>query len=65
MTKKQALQLLIEHAAENVAGVGVGLRSTPSDTVKVLVREAIEKLFPDAHGREMDRNDFFNMRLKH
>jgi hypothetical protein len=50
MTFRRALQVLIQHAAENQAGTGCGIRSLPSDNARMEIAEAIEKTWPKAYG---------------
>ena len=63
MTKKQALAILIENAAENVAGVGCGIRPEVSEERTMRVRWAVVRLYPDAYGRSADENDLRGLRL--
>ena len=63
MTKKKALHVLITHAAKSAAGAGQGFRSGDIDKDRIVVREAIVKLYKDAYGCEVDGNVLFNMGL--
>ena len=62
MTYKKALQILIESAARDVMGMGLGYRTT-TEKWRVKVREAISKVFPKAYDREMDYSDRYNLHI--
>ena len=61
MTKRRAMQVLIQHAARNCSGSGTGIRSLPSDADQREVAQAIYKLFPEAYGRRPYGSDLFNL----
>ncbi len=61
LTQKRALQVVLTHAARNVAGVGCGVRPAINREEQELVQRAIEVLWPKAHGYEMLHNDWFNL----
>jgi len=63
MTRKLALQILIENAAANAAGMGVGIKEKKWTSIKNkdLVRYAIIKLWKDAYD-DVDLN-LFNLGL--
>lgn len=63
MTTRQAVRILIRHAAANVRGTAQGIRPAITDTERAEVREAVEHVFHDAFGREMDDSDRFNLGL--
>ena len=63
MNKRQALQIVIQHAAANVAGVGCGMRPGVSGDEKLRVEIAIRKLYREAYLHTPDESDFFNMGL--
>lgn len=63
MTKLDALDVVIRHAAANVAGVGTGIRAEVRPLEKVEVVRAIAILYPYAYGRSLDDSDRFNLRL--
>lgn len=60
MTKREALRILIEHACQNCAGCGVGIRSIPSFTEIERVREAIQKVWNEAYQYPFHESFFFN-----
>jgi hypothetical protein len=64
VTKREALHILIHHAAASCAGVGCGIRTLPSDDEKRRVRDAIAKVYRDAYGREMEDTDQRNLNLR-
>jgi hypothetical protein len=59
MTKREALTTLIRAAIRDMEGQGRGIRLTTDDYRKK-VREAIEKLWPQAYGYPMNDNDRYN-----
>lgn len=61
MTKKEAIRLLIEHAAKNCVGAGCGFHTVPSHDVQVDVSRAILKVWPESYP--IDRNVFRNLGL--
>jgi hypothetical protein len=63
MTRREALQVLIKHAAADCNGAGTGIRTVPDRAERERVREAVKKLFREAYGREMDDSDAFNLKL--
>lgn len=63
MTKRQAMVILIEHAANNVRGAGVGMRPEISEATRLQVAAAVDKVFRDVYDREPQRSDFFNLGL--
>jgi len=60
MTRKQALQILIRAATNDIGGQGRGYRST-TDEWRDKVKEAIEKIWKDTYGFEMSDSDRFNL----
>lgn len=60
MTKREALILLLDHAARNVAGVGCGIRPSLDRDELAKVVEAMSIVWPDAYGYEMAPSDLFN-----
>lgn len=60
MTKREALQILIDHAARNVAGVGCGIRPEISKDELARVVEAMSIAWREAYGFEMQHDDLFN-----
>lgn len=63
MKRKEALQILMEHAARDVRGVGCGVRPSPSEKERALVREAWAWAHAVVYGREADSHDFYNAGL--
>lgn len=63
MTTKAAIRILIRHAAANIRGTAQGIRPVITDTERAEVREAAERVFYLANGREMDDSDRFNLGL--
>ncbi len=63
MTKREALQILMDNAARNLAGVGRGIRPSISNEQKMKVIEAIIKIHPDAYGFPADNSYFYNRGL--
>jgi len=53
MTKKKALQILIQSSLKDIRGAGRGIRST-TDEWRKEVKEAIRKLHPDAYGYQIN-----------
>ena len=47
MTRKEAIHILIEHAAANCAGTGCGIRSEISENQRIQVAKAILKVWPE------------------
>lgn len=52
MTKRQAINILIQHAAENAAGCGRGIRSIPSAERIEELKWAILKVWPNEYPVE-------------
>lgn len=63
MTRMQALRILIEHAAQNVSGVGCGIRPDVDEKTKARVGEAVSKVWLTAYQRRICEADYFNLRL--
>lgn len=63
MTFKEAMRILVEQAAENAAGSGVGLRSRISESNKLLVARAISVVWKRIYDRPVDDSDLRNLRL--
>lgn len=63
MTKKQALKVLIENAAANVAGAGCGLRAEVTRERQEVVRDAIAKWYESAYGFPLYKSALINMGL--
>jgi hypothetical protein len=63
MTKREALQILIENAAKNVAGAGCGLREPASDKRTKEVRTEVEKWWKDAYSFDLDDSQIRNLGL--
>lgn len=63
MTKSRALQILIDHACQNCAGSGVGVRSIPSASTQKAVKEAIRTVWKGAYSCPLDENFFLNRGL--
>jgi hypothetical protein len=61
VTRRNAIQILIKHAADDIGGTGRGLRTLPSTEERNNVRQAIQRLYKDAYGRYADENDLFNL----
>lgn len=64
MTKREALDVLIRNAAENVSGVGQGLRPEVSTGKNAAVVEAIVKLWHDAYAYPVDEQSLRNLGLR-
>lgn len=62
MTFKKALSIVIESAARDIRGQGLGYRTT-SEESRQEVAAAIEILWPKAHGYELDDSARYNMGL--
>lgn len=60
MTKRDALILLLDHAARNVAGVGCGIRPPLDKDELAAVVEAMSIIWPQVYGYEMQPSDLFN-----
>lgn len=63
MTTKDAVRILIRHAAANIRGTAQGIRPEITDKERAEVREAVRCVFKEANGREMDDSDRFNLGL--
>lgn len=63
MTHKEALQILIQEAAKNVVGSGVGIREEVTGDKKMRVAQAIRKEYERAYGYAPDRGTFYNLGL--
>ncbi len=63
MTRKKALQILMENAAENVRGQGCGIRPAHSEQKSALVRDAIIRLWKEAYSWDIRSADLFNIGL--
>lgn len=63
MTKRKALQILIEHASRDCVGTGCGIRTNPTEEQIILITQAVCKVYKDAFDREVDNNDLFNLGL--
>lgn len=61
MTKRKAIEILITHAARNVAGQGCGIRPSISERERDEVKQAILKMYHDAHRRYAALDDLFNL----
>lgn len=49
MTKRQAIMILIAHAAKNAIGGGLGYHAVPSAPELEKLAQAIEKVWPEAY----------------
>ena len=47
MTRKEAIHILIKHAAADCRGAGLGIRTMPSKEAKAQVAKAILKVWPE------------------
>lgn len=63
MTTRDAIRILIKHAAQDVAGQGCGLRVPLSETDRDKVREAVRKVFRTVNGRDCGTTDLYNLGL--
>ncbi len=63
MTRRRALQVLIEHAARDVGGVGQGVRPGATEEQKRDVRRAVRVFYKDAFGFTRGDNDLRNLGL--
>jgi hypothetical protein len=63
MTTRQALQILIYQASQNIKGVGCGIRSLPSDAEIEKLAEAIEKVWNRAYYGSLDNVQRYNLGL--
>ena len=62
MSKKLALQILIQSASRDIKGGGLGFRST-TDEWREIVSNAIRKLYSDAYGIPISESVEFNLGL--
>ena len=60
---RQALQILIDNAAKNVAGVGVGIRPIITSKTRTQVRDAILQVWWCAYSFECDESALRNLGL--
>lgn len=58
VTRKEALAVLIRYAAERVAPAAANGTQVVTRADREAVREAVERLFPEAHGRSMASSDY-------
>lgn len=63
MSVSRAIQVLIRHAAANVAGVGCGLRPVVSTDERQELSLAIHTMWMRGHGYPMSGSDWFNLRM--
>ncbi len=63
MTKREAMQILINFSAKWGAGCGVGIRETLSQKDQEEIRQAIQKLWVDAYDYPFHNEVFFNLGL--
>lgn len=63
MTKRRALQILIENAAANIRGTSQGIRPEKSREQRAEVRAAIEKIYQDGYGYPFGPNEAYNLGL--
>lgn len=63
MTKRQAMRVLIRHAAENCAGAGCGVRPMLTVSERSAVSAAICRLWKDAYGHDVSESVFLNLNL--
>ena len=49
MTRREATHILIEHAAKNCRGGGLGYHTVPDETERNKVALAILKVWPEKH----------------
>lgn len=63
ITEKDALHILIEHALSDCQGVGTGIRSLPSPEKRWRVAQAIEKVWKQAYGQPMTKQDKSGLRF--
>lgn len=63
MTVRRAIQVLIQHAAANVAGVGCGIRPVIASADKQELSLAIRTMWSRGYGYPMSESDWFNLRM--
>jgi hypothetical protein len=63
MNRRQAIQILIEHAASDCRGAGVGIRTIPSDAERQRVAEAVRKVWLMAYSTGCDDSALCNLGL--
>lgn len=63
MTRREALEVLVGHAAANVAGVGCGVRPEMSAEQRQRVADAVLKVWPLFRSYSPGENDFHNLKL--
>jgi len=56
----RAMQILIDHAARNVAGTGCGVRPEIKEKEIKEVREAIKRVWSFAYKHEFNEQEFYN-----
>lgn len=57
MTKKEAIQILIKEAGNNMRGVGCGVRDEISNERRERAREAARVVWKTVYGYQPDDND--------
>jgi hypothetical protein len=63
MTRADALKVLIREAAKAVAGSGVGIREDLTESRRMDVARAVQRLHREAYGFEAGADTFFNAGL--
>lgn len=63
MTRRRALEVLVEHAARNVAGAGHGMRPEVSIETCELVRDAVVRLWPEIYNYPVNNLALRNLGL--
>jgi hypothetical protein len=61
MTEKEAVRILIRHAARDCTGAGCGVRTIPDREERLKVAEAVVKSWPEKYPISTD--DLFNLGL--
>lgn len=63
MTKREALTILIRHAARDIGGVGCGVRPEIDEEAREKVRQAIKKLWREVYNFPIADTDLWNLGL--
>lgn len=50
MTRRRALEILVEHAAKNTSGAGHGMRPEMTLETRELVRDAVVRVWPEIYN---------------
>lgn len=64
MTQRQAMAIVLRHAARALTGDGCGLRRGLDLAERAELEEAIEIVWPKAYGFALDNSQRFNLGMR-